>query len=84
MPNFGGHEHCEYGDMTFLFCLATSRSMCQVSLWFVPPHLKSHSARFGLHRPYGSGDSSYSNSDSNAEVPMPKFANGCFELVQCL
>ena len=44
--------------------------------------LNHHPARFGVHRPYGTGNngvcsiSSDSNSDSNAEVPMPRFTNG--------
>ena len=46
------------------------------------PHPKSTPCRFGVLRPYGTGNngvrciSSNSNSNSNAEVPMPRFTNG--------
>ena len=46
------------------------------------PILSHHAARFGVHRPYRTGKngvcsiSSNFNSNSNAEVPMPRFTNG--------
>ena len=38
----------------------------------------SQPARFGVHRPYGTNGASSisSNSNSNAEVPVPRFTNG--------
>ena len=40
--------------------------------------LSHHSAKFGVHRPYGTRNNDVSNisSNSNAEVPMPRFTNG--------
>ena len=46
--------------------------------------LSHHPAKFGVHRPYGTGNNGVCNnnsdsnsiSNSNAEVPMPRFANG--------
>ena len=46
--------------------------------------LSDQPAKFGVHRPYGTGNngvcnvSSNSNSNSNAEVPVPRFTNGTF------
>ena len=46
------------------------------------PILSHHAASFGVHRPYRTGKngvcsiSSNFNSNSNAEVPMPRFTNG--------
>ena len=50
---------------------------------WVPLILSPHPARFGVHRPYITGNNSVcsvssnsnSNSDSSAEVPMPRFTN---------
>ena len=50
-----------------------------------PLILSYHPAKFGVHRPYGTGHNvvcnidSNSNSNSNAEVPMPRFTNGPFK-----
>ena len=42
--------------------------------------LNHHPGRFGVHRPYGTGNigvySISSSSNSNTEVPMPMFING--------
>ena len=43
-----------------------------------PLILSHHPAKFGVHRPYGTGNNGICNisSNSNAEVPMPRFTNG--------
>ena len=42
--------------------------------------LSHHTAKFGIHMPYGTGNNDVCNiscnSNSNAEVPMPWFTNG--------
>ena len=48
--------------------------------------LSHHTAKFGIHGPYGSGDngvcniSCNSNSNSNVDVPMPRFTSGRYWL----
>ena len=74
LPNFGSHGPCECGDITFLIYHVTTWSMYHVTLWVVSLILSHHPAKFGVHRPYGTGNnglcyiSSNSNSNSNAEV----------------
>ena len=69
----------------FSICHVTTVSKCHVTLWVGSSILGGHPAKFGVHRPYGTGDnevcniSSNSNSNSNAEVPMPRFTNGRIE-----
>ena len=45
-----------------------------------PLILSDHPAKFGVHRPYGTGINDVcnidSNSNSNAEVPVLRFTNG--------
>ena len=81
-------------ELCFLFLTwPRYRSVTSLCGWG-PLSLSYHSAKFGVHRPYGTGNNgvssissnfnSISSSNSSAEVPMPRFTNGCFNVVDCL
>ena len=82
------HKSFESGDISFSIYLVTTISKCHVTLWMGPLILSDHPAKFRVHRLYGTGNngvcnissnsSSISNSNPNAEVPMPRFTNGCY------
>ena len=75
----GIHRPCKSGDITFFICHVTTTSECHVALWVGSPHPKSYyPTRFGVHRPNGNGNNGVCSisSNSNAEVPLPRFTNG--------
>ena len=81
------HKSCESGDTGFY--LPRDHNI-EVSRDFVggwgPLILSDRPAKFGVHRPYGTGNTGVCNinsnsnsiSNSNAEVPMPSFTYGLF------
>ena len=75
---------CESGDKAFFICHVTTILKCHVTLWVGSAHPKSPSSLVWVHWYYGTGNngvcciSSNSSSNSNAEVPMPRFINGHF------
>ena len=56
-----------------------------MTLWVVS-QLNHHPARFGVYRAYGTGNISVysisSSSNSNTEVPIPRFTNG--QIIQAI
>ena len=83
---FGVHKSCESGDIPVFICHVTTISKGHVTFRVGPLILSDHPAKFGDHRPYGtrndgvcnisSNSNSIFNSNSNADVPMPRFSNG--------
>ena len=81
---FGVQRPCENGYITFFISHVTTTSKCHVLCGGSPLILSHHTAKFGIHMPYGTGNNdvcnissnSISNSNSNAELPMPRFTNG--------
>ena len=87
LPILGGHEPCQCGYITFLICHRTTWSCVTWLCGWGTLILSHHTAKFGIHGPYGSRDngicniSCNSNSNSNADVPMPRFTSGRYWLV---
>ena len=75
----GVHRSCESEDIAFFICHVTTILKCHVTLWV-------GSLDLGVHRPYGTGNNgacnissnsnNIPNSNSNPEVPIPRFTNG--------
>ena len=84
---FGVHRPYESGDITSLIFHVTKISKCHVTLLVGFCHLKLP-AKLGVHRPYGTENNVVchinSNSNSNTEVPMPRFTNGRNICSSCL
>ena len=50
----------------------TKRSMCHVNLWVGFPLLSHHPPKFGVHRPCGSGDTTFFILSSDRDIEEPR------------